>query len=53
MKQKLMRLFSLAVFLAGVAVFSLVNQSNAEQEGCTCPVGGPMQPCCNCGCQPA
>lgn len=53
MKQKLMRLFSLTIFLAGVAAFSFANQSNAaDSMACTCPVGGPMQPCCNCGCNP-
>ncbi len=51
MQQKLMRYLSLAIFLAGLAAFSFVSQLDAAEGACTCPPGGPMQPCCTCGCQ--
>jgi hypothetical protein len=50
MKQKLARAFSLAVFVTGMAAFFLVSVLNAEEAACKCPPGGPMQPCCVCGC---
>ena len=53
MKQKLTRLFSLTIFLAGVAAFSFISQVDAAEGGsgdCWCPLGGPRVPCCQCGC---